>query len=74
MKQTAKSIAALLIIKGYLDARNLGSLREIAAMLVTEAPDYNTVIVDGITVGDVTFELAQYAATGNMGGVPELGN
>ena len=74
MKQTAKNIAAFLIIRGYLGARKFESPREIAAMLVTEAPDYDTVIVDGITVGDVTFELAQYVATGNMDAVPELEN
>ena len=77
MKQTAKSIAALLILRAYLGARKLGhpeSLREIAARLVSVAPDYDIVIVDGITVGDVTFELAQYVATGDMDAVPELGN
>ena len=74
MKHTVKSLAAFLILKGYLDARKLGSPREIAAMLVIEAPDYNIVLVDGITVRDVTSELAKFAATGNPDAVPELGN
>ena len=78
MKYTTKMIAAMMILKSYLMACEKGettTLREIAASLACcPAPDLDTIIVDEITVGDVAFEMAQFAMTGCMENVPELGN